>query len=89
MTAVRVLISGRVQGVGFRWAAARKAESLGVHGSVRNLSDGRVEALIEGDEAPVEQMIDWLRMGPAAARVDDLSLQSMPVTGVDGFHITE
>jgi acylphosphatase len=88
MTAVRVLISGRVQGVGFRWAVAREAESLVVHGWVRNLSDGRVEALIEGDEAAVEQMIDWLRTGPPAARVDDLSLESKPVTGVDGFRIT-
>lgn len=88
MIARRVLISGRVQGVNFRWAAVREATRLGVHGWVRNLHDGRVEALVEGDQAAVDRMVQWLRIGPPAARVDDLVAEPTPTSGASGFHIT-
>ena len=67
-----VLVSGRVQGVGFRWYAREKAEELGLAGWVRNLPDGRVEAWLEGEEEAVTAMLARHRrtrhQGPAAAR---------------------
>ncbi len=68
----RVIVSGRVQGVAFRFEARRAAGRIGVVGWVRNLPDGRVEAVIEGERRRVEEMIAWCRRGPALARVDGL-----------------
>lgn len=70
MTAQRFLVTGRVQGVGFRWSAVQAAERIGVAGWVRNLPGGEVEALVAGDDDDVERMADWLRQGPPGARVD-------------------
>jgi acylphosphatase len=69
-----VLVSGRVQGVGYRATAWDMATRLGLSGWVRNLPDGRVEATLEGDRASVEQMLAWCRQGPKAAIVKDLSV---------------
>ncbi len=66
---VHAYIEGRVQGVAYRYATYQRAASLGLTGWVRNLSDGRVEALFEGDEALVRQMADWCQLGPPAAHV--------------------
>jgi acylphosphatase len=60
----RALVSGRVQGVGFRWAAALEAERLGVHGTIVNLADGRVEAVLDGSGPEVDALLQWLRRGP-------------------------
>ncbi len=68
--AVRVLISGKVQGVFFRDSAKKKADDLDIVGWIKNLEDGRVEALIEGDREKVESMIQWIKQGPENARVD-------------------
>ncbi len=73
MIAQRFLVSGRVQGVGFRWSALAEAERIGVAGWVRNLPSGEVEALVAGDDGAVERMADWLRHGPPGARVDGLA----------------
>ena len=82
-------IRGRVQGVAFRWETRRGAGAHGVSGWVRNLPDGRVEAVMEGDRKDVEEVIDWCRQGPPVARVEDLSLQWEAVTGeYSGFAIT-
>jgi acylphosphatase len=70
MISRQVFISGRVQGVWFRESTRRCAESLGLHGYVRNLPDGRVEALFEGEAAAVEEAIEFVRHGPEHARVD-------------------
>jgi acylphosphatase len=86
-TAVRVLISGRVQGVSFRWYTVDEARRLEVSGWVRNLPDGRVEAHVEGERDAVERLVAWLRTGPPGARVDGLVTQEAPVTGTTGFHI--
>lgn len=61
-----------VQGVGYRHAAMRRARKAGLTGWVRNLPDGRVEALIEGDRPALEEMIAWLAEGPALSRVDNV-----------------
>jgi acylphosphatase len=68
-TRVHVFVSGKVQGVFFRSGTKNKAEELGLAGWVRNLSDGRVEAVFEGEEGKVEKMIEWCRKGPEYARV--------------------
>lgn len=81
MTALRFLVTGRVQGVGFRWSAVQAAERIGVAGWVRNLPGGEVEALVAGDDDAVERMADWLRQGPPGARVDRLA--SAPADDAD------
>ncbi len=80
----RVLISGRVHGVNFRWSTQRKAESLGVTGFVRNLGDGRVEAVFEGERAAVEEMIRWARHGPPSAEVT--GVQATPEAYTGAYH---
>lgn len=67
----RFTVSGRVQGVGFRIAAQRRAEALGLRGWVRNHEAGSVEGRVAGaDAAALEQFRDWLQQGPAGARVE-------------------
>jgi acylphosphatase len=83
------LISGRVQGVGFRWFAQTVAEREGVHGWVRNLPDGRVEAQAEGDAEAVERFERALRHGPRGARIDEVDVDALTPTGRDtGFSVT-
>ena len=78
-------VSGRVQGVYFRQATAQQAERLDLDGWVRNLTDGRVEVLFEGDEAAVAELASWLEQGPQAAEVTALELQDQALQGVAGF----
>ncbi|WP_339414339.1 acylphosphatase [Pseudomonas sp. EA_35y_Pfl2_R5] len=78
-------VSGRVQGVSFRQATAEQAERLDLDGWVRNLVDGRVEVLFEGDEAAVTELASWLEQGPPAAEVNALELQDQALQGVAGF----
>ena len=70
----RLLISGRVQGVGYRANAASRGRELGLRGWVRNLRDGRVEALVDGPDADVDAFVAWCRRGPALARVDEVEV---------------
>ena len=78
---VHVFVSGRVQGVFFRQSTQRKAQSLDVKGWVRNLPDGRVEAVFEGEEPAVKTVVDYCRHGPSAARVDDLEVRNENYVG--------
>lgn len=88
MKATRILVSGIVQGVGFRFFAERAARELRLAGWVRNLADGRVEAVAAGPDEPLREFIDRLRLGPGAGSVDHL--ETMPATLPDdarGFTI--
>lgn len=88
MTIARhVRASGRVQGVFYRAWTAEQAGALGVAGWVRNCPDGSVEALVEGDEAAVAQMLDRMRGGPPAARVDHLAVDPATPGGAAGFTV--
>ncbi|MDF3196893.1 acylphosphatase [Pseudomonas sp. 1928-m] len=78
-------VSGRVQGVSFRQTTAEQAERLGLDGWVRNLADGRVEVLFEGDEVAVIELASWLAQGPQAADVTALEMQDQALQGVAGF----
>jgi acylphosphatase len=83
----RFLISGRVQGVGYRWFAADQARVEGVNGYVRNLPDGSVEVLLEGDAESVERAERALRRGPRGARVDNCEVEILEPAGHREFTI--
>jgi len=76
-----VFVSGRVQGVNFRWYTQRKAEELGLTGWVRNLWDGRVEAVFEGEAQAVQRAVNWCHVGPPSAHVDDVEVSYEGPTG--------
>jgi acylphosphatase len=82
--AKRFIVSGRVQGVGYRYFVRRQAQALGLAGWVRNLPDGRVEAFVEGPSAQLEQIERLLREGPALARVKGIeSSEAAPSLATD------
>lgn len=81
IVARRFLIGGRVQGVGFRMFTEARAAAEGVHGFVRNLPDGRVEAVAEGDQESIDRMELALRRGPAGARVETFEVEVLPPSG--------
>jgi acylphosphatase len=83
----RVLISGQVQGVYFRAACQRMAWQHGVTGWVRNLDDGRVEAVFEGTTENVEELLEWARHGPRLAVVSDIAVQPEQPEGLRAFTI--
>jgi acylphosphatase len=87
MPAFRYLVSGRVQGVGFRYHALRAAEQIGVSGFARNLPDGRVEVVAEGSDAVLAQFEEALRRGPSFGHVEDIERTAVPGRGDQGFHI--
>ena len=73
---VHLLVSGKVQGVFFRQALKVVAKKNNVLGLVRNLKDGRVEAILEGDNKSIDSVIEWTRIGPANSRVDDIEVNN-------------
>lgn len=73
MTRMHVFVSGKVQGVWFRESTRQEAERLGLGGWVRNLPDGRVEALFTGPPPAVDQMVAWCHRGPDAAQVAEVA----------------
>ena len=83
----RVFVSGRVQGVTYRASTRRTANELGVDGWVRNLDDGRVEAVFEGSGEAVDRVLEWCHDGPDRARVEDVSAEEEPPEGLDGFEV--
>lgn len=88
MKRAHVFIEGRVQGVGFRHFAEVNAEEVGVHGWIKNLPDGRVEAVLEGPIDHLEELVDRLEQGPGASRVDNIDVTVEEATGeFDSFGI--
>jgi DNA ligase D-like protein (predicted 3'-phosphoesterase) len=85
--AIRALVAGTVQGVGLREATRQRARELGVMGWVRNEHDGSVAVHAEGSPAALDTLIAWLRKGPPGARVEELSMQDVPVEGHEQFAV--
>ena len=85
MTAVRLIIKGRVQGVGYRYWTTREATARGLDGWVRNLPDGSVEALLAGPAAAVADMVQACRKGPALASVTSVDESLAEPPGSSGF----
>jgi acylphosphatase len=84
---LRFLVTGQVQGVFFRASTREQALRLGLTGTVRNLPDGRVEVLACGSAAALDQLRDWLRLGPPLARVTAVTSESVPCQSLSGFSI--
>jgi acylphosphatase len=84
----RDIVTGEVQGVGFRWAAQGEAERLGVVGRVRNRNDGAVEIVAQGDGTAMDAFAAWLEQGPRHARVADVDVQPIEPFDADSFEIT-
>jgi len=82
-----VYVSGRVQGVFFRATTRDKAQELGVDGWVKNLDDGRVEAVFEGDPEAVDAMVDFCYEGSDMASVSTVEVEEEDPEGIDGFEI--
>ena len=84
----RCVIEGRVQGVFFRAATQQKAQQLGIHGWVRNMPDGRVESLVQGEIDLVEQMMDWLWQGSRYSHVTGVQCYDEQPISTDTFKVT-
>jgi len=88
MKAVQARVTGRVQGVSFRWYAQEQARRLGVLGWVRNEPDGSVLLHAEGDDDAVDALVGWCREGPGMARVRDVAVREAAPAGATAFTIT-
>ncbi|AFY56547.1 acylphosphatase [Rivularia sp. PCC 7116] len=86
-TRAHVFISGKVQGVGYRYSTMNAARNLGLNGWVKNLPDSRVEAVFEGASETVEKMIRWCHQGSDAAVVKDVQVEYSQLEGLQGFEI--
>lgn len=83
----RAIVKGRVQGVFFRDTCRRVAREHNVSGSAANLPDGSVEAILEGEAADVEAVLEWCRSGPSYAHVSSVNVSEEEPEGLDGFRI--
>jgi acylphosphatase len=81
VTRATILIAGMVQGVFYRASAQQEAMRLGLLGEVRNLPDGGVEVIAEGDRSAIEELVAWCKRGPSAARVDAVEVRWAAATG--------
>lgn len=87
-TRLEAIVKGRVQGVGFRYHVSHRARHIGVTGYVRNLWDGSVEIVAEGDKTLVEQFLSYLQVGPRSAWVRDIVVNWQPASGkFDSFEV--
>jgi acylphosphatase len=87
VVARRFVVSGAVQGVGFRYFATRAAEAHSVRGTVKNLADGTVEAVVEGEPASVDAFREALERGPSHGRVDRVAEEETSVIGYESFRV--
>jgi acylphosphatase len=81
ITQFHLLISGQVQGVGYRISARNVAEDLGLTGWVKNIADGRVEIKAEGDIPQLQQLVTWAKRGPSYAQVSEVEVKQLSATG--------
>ena len=88
MKARHAIVRGRVQGVGYRFFVERAAREFGIRGWVRNLPDGTVEAVAEGDDDAIASFLARLRQGPRGSRVESLAEEDHSVSGFASFEIT-
>ena len=88
MVREHVFVEGLVQGVGFRYHTHKKAVELGLQGWVRNLTDGRVEILVEGPASPVKQFLEWVHGGPPGSNVEAVQ-KAVPLSGNDSSDETQ
>lgn len=88
MAAVEARVTGRVQGVAFRWYAQQEAVRLGVTGWVRNEVDGSVLLHAEGDEVAVSDLVAWCHHGPPSARVEHVAVREAAPSGATSFEVT-
>ena len=86
-TRAHVFVSGTVQGVFYRATTRDTAREMGIDGWVKNLADGRVEAVFEGTTEDVESMVEWCHEGSPQARVEDVEVEYGEPDGLDGFEI--
>lgn len=88
MKKIKALISGRVQGVGFRMSTQSQARQLGIGGYVRNLANGDVEIVASGETERVDKLLTWAKSGPPSAVVDDFRIENLTNEAeFDGFEI--
>ncbi len=87
MKRVHIIVTGTVQGVGFRYATKAEAEQLGVTGWVRNVGSDRVEIEAQGEAGAVEQLVTWARRGPAYAEVTGVDVSDVGVVGGEGAFV--
>ncbi|MEF8848640.1 MAG: acylphosphatase [Candidatus Thermoplasmatota archaeon] len=85
---IHVEVSGKVQGVWFRANTKEKAEQLNINGWVKNTADGKVEAVFEGEEENIKEMLDWCHQGPPLAKVQTVDVEEKnSLEGLEGFSI--
>ncbi|MCF8226208.1 MAG: acylphosphatase [Bacteroidales bacterium] len=84
---VDLTVTGRVQGVGFRYAAVNQAMHYGIHGFVRNNYDGSVGLELEGTKTAVDLMISWCKQGPGTARIENVLVNTGTVKGYERFEV--
>ncbi|WP_435076669.1 acylphosphatase [Halococcus sp. AFM35] len=86
-TRAHVFVTGRVQGVSYRANTRDTAREAGVDGWVKNLDDGRVEAVFEGEEESVERLVEWCHSGSPAAEVESVDAEYGDPEGLSGFEV--
>ncbi len=87
MPCQHIHITGKVQGVSFRYYILKEAQRLGINGWVKNLEDGRMEAIAQGKEEDLQQLLRLFRKGPPYAEVERVDMKEMPEQKLEGFEI--
>ena len=88
MYCVKGFVSGRVQGVGFRYFVRRHADTHEIHGYAKNLADGRVEFLLQGDKASVQLVLEQIHRGPSYSKVNDVLVNEVEVSKIANQFLT-
>ena len=88
MYAVKGFVSGRVQGVGFRYFVMRQADTQQLSGYAKNLADGRVEFLLQGDQVAVQLVLEQIRRGPSYAKVTDVEVEEVAIGEIGNRFLT-